>query len=116
MPEWGFTDVVQQVTGVTAEHGASAALLNLYAAIPSMHVCFALLTGIPMAKLSRHRYAQVLWALYPLFIIFVVISTGNHYITDVFLGGVTAGVAALTAKQLLARVRPRVWAFSPARA
>jgi membrane-associated phospholipid phosphatase len=116
MPEWGFTDVVAQVTGVNAEHGSTAALLNLYAAIPSMHVCFALLTGIPMAKLSRHRYAQVLWALYPLFIIFVVISTGNHYITDVFLGGVTAGVAALTAKQLLARVRPRVWAFSPARA
>jgi membrane-associated phospholipid phosphatase len=114
MPEWGFTDVVQQVTGVTAEHGSAAALLNLYAAIPSMHVCFALLTGIPMARLSRRRWARALWAFYPVFIIFVVISTGNHYITDVVLGGVTAGVAALAAKQLLARVRPRVWAFSPA--
>jgi hypothetical protein len=39
MPEWGFTDVVAQVTGITAEKGASSALLNLYAAIPSMHVC-----------------------------------------------------------------------------
>ena len=114
MPEWGFTDVVQQVTGVTAEHGSTAALLNLYAAIPSMHVCFALLTGIPMAKLCRRSWARVLWALYPVFIIFVVISTGNHYITDVFLGGVTAGVSALAAKQLFARVRPRAWAFSPA--
>jgi membrane-associated phospholipid phosphatase len=116
MPEWGFTDVVQQVTGVTAEHGSTAALLNLYAAIPSMHVCFALLTGVPMARLCHRRWAKALWALYPLFIIFVVISTGNHYITDVVLGGVTAGVSALAAKQLFARVRPRAWAFSPARA
>jgi membrane-associated phospholipid phosphatase len=116
MPEWGFTDVVQQVTGVTAEHGSTAALLNLYAAIPSMHVCFALLTGIPMAKLCHRRWARALWAMYPLFIIFVVISTGNHYITDVFLGAVTAGVSALTAKQLLARVRPHAWAFGSGRA
>jgi hypothetical protein len=30
----------------------------------------------------------------------------------VFLGALTAGVAALIAKQLLARARPEVWAFS----
>jgi membrane-associated phospholipid phosphatase len=116
MPEWGFTDVVQQVTGVTAEHGSAATLLNLYAAIPSMHVCFALLTGIPMARLTRRPYWRVLWALYPLFIIFVVISTGNHYITDVVLGAATSGLAALVAKQLLARARPDAWAFGHARA
>jgi len=114
MPQWGFTDVVQQVTHVDAETGSAGALLNLYAAIPSMHVCFALLTGIPMAQLTRRRWARALWAVYPLFIIFVVISTGNHYITDVVLGGATAGLAALAAKQLLARARP-VWAFGAAR-
>jgi hypothetical protein len=30
------------------------ALLNLYAAVPSMHVCFALMIGWPMSRLS-HR-------------------------------------------------------------
>src|SRR5947209_19660441 len=31
MPEWGFTDSIQQFTGITVEKGASSALINLYA-------------------------------------------------------------------------------------
>jgi membrane-associated phospholipid phosphatase len=116
MPEWGFTDAIQLFTGVTAEKGASAALLNLYAAIPSMHVCFALMTGLPMARLSRHRPARIAWCVYPVFISFVVIATGNHYLTDVILGALTAGFSALMAKQLLARARPEAWAFARATA
>ena len=65
-----------------------------------------------MALIVRRRPAKIAWALYPLWITFVVVATGNHYLTDVFLGALTAGVAALLAKQILARVRPDVWAFS----
>ncbi len=46
----------------------------------------------------------------------MVVATGNHYFTDVFLGALTAGVSALLAKQLLARARPDVWAFRQATA
>ena len=46
-------------------------------------------------------------------ITFVVVATGNHYLTDVFLGALTAGVSALLAQRLLARARPDAWAFSP---
>ena len=31
MPEWGFTDAIQQATHVTVEHGVGGALLNAYA-------------------------------------------------------------------------------------
>jgi membrane-associated phospholipid phosphatase len=116
MPEWGFTDAIQQFTGVTAEHGPSSALLNLYAAIPSMHVCFSLMLGVPMSRFVRHRVARIAWLLYPLFITFVVIATGNHYLTDVVLGAFTAGVSFLLAGQLLARARPDAWAFRQATA
>jgi membrane-associated phospholipid phosphatase len=111
MPEWGFTDAIQEFTGVTAEHGPSSALLNLYAAIPSMHVCFALMIGWPMSRFVRRRPARIAWRLYPLFIAFVVIATGNHYLTDVVLGAVTAGISALLASKL-ARVRPEAWALA----
>jgi membrane-associated phospholipid phosphatase len=114
MPQWGFTDSIQQFTGITVEHGPSSALLNLYAAIPSMHVCFALMIGWPMARLVRHPAAMISWAVYPVFITFVVIATGNHYLTDVVLGGITALTSALLSKQLLARARPDVWAFGQA--
>jgi membrane-associated phospholipid phosphatase len=69
------------------------------------------MTGWSMAKLVKNRYARIAWRLYPLWITFVVVATGNHYFTDVFLGALTAAVSALLAKQLLARVRPEAWAF-----
>jgi membrane-associated phospholipid phosphatase len=119
LPEWGFTDTIQQFTGITVERGAGSALLNLYAAVPSMHVCFALMVGLPMARLVRRWPAKVAWRLYPVLITFVVVATGNHYFTDVFLGAVTAGISALLADRLLARARPDVWRFGkapPARA
>jgi len=116
-PEWGFTDAIRQFTGVTVEQGgASSAFLNLYAAVPSMHVCFAVMTGVPMVRLCRHRLAKLAWCVYPVWITFVVIATGNHYLTDVVLGAVTAGISALLATRLLARVRPDVWTFGRATA
>jgi membrane-associated phospholipid phosphatase len=69
-----------------------------------------------MARLVRHWWARIIWCVYPLLITFVVVATGNHYFTDVFLGGLTAGISALLAKQLLARARPDAWAFSQATA
>jgi membrane-associated phospholipid phosphatase len=116
MPEWGFTDTIQQLTGLTVEHGATSSLLNFYAAIPSMHVCFAIMIGGPMTKLASHRMAKIAWMLYPLAITFVVVATGNHYLTDVFLGALTAGVSALFAQRLFARARPDAWAFGQATA
>jgi membrane-associated phospholipid phosphatase len=73
------------------------------------------MVGIPMSRFVKRRWAKVLWLCYPLYIAFVVMSTGNHYLTDCVLGAATAGLAALISKQLLARARPDVWAFSPSR-
>jgi membrane-associated phospholipid phosphatase len=112
MPEWGFTDSIRNFTGITFDKGPGSAFLNLYAAVPSIHVCFALLIGWPMARLVGSLPARIAWRLYPLVISFVVVATGNHYLTDVFLGALTAGAAAFAAKRLLARARPEAWAFA----
>ena len=116
MPEWGFTDAISQfVTGGrgSIDFGPTKAFVNFYAAVPSMHVCFAVMIGGSMSRLTRWRPGKILWALYPLLITFVVVATANHFLTDVFLGAVTAGASALLAQRLLARARPDVWAFSP---
>ena len=80
-----------------------------------MHVCFALMIGWPMARLVKQPVRRR-WRgrSIPLFITFVVIATGNHYLTDVVLGAITALASALLSKQLLARARPDVWAFGQA--
>ena len=60
MPEWGFIDSVSDFTGVHVSHASASmsALFNPYAAVPSMHVAFALMIGWPLARLARRRIVQ----------------------------------------------------------
>jgi membrane-associated phospholipid phosphatase len=119
LPEWGFTDSISQFlvgSGGHIDFGPGKEFMNFYAAVPSIHVCFAVMIGWPMARLVSWRSAKIAWALYPLLVTFVVVATGNHYLTDVFLGALTAGASALLAHRLLARARPDAWAFSHAAA
>jgi PAP2 superfamily len=112
LPEWGFADTVADWMGPAASNTASL-LYNPYAAVPSMHVAFALMIGIPAAKLVRHRVVKLVWAIYPLFITFVVIVTANHFWIDGAFGTAVAAVSAYTALAL-ARARPEAWAWRTA--
>src|SRR5688500_18760882 len=114
MPEWGFTDSVAAFTGVKADSGSADLLFNPFAAVPSMHVAFALMLGVAMARLTRRRWAQVLWLAYPPLVSFVVVVTANHWWIDGFLGAVVALVSAVCAHGVFARARPAVWAWKPA--
>ncbi len=113
MPEWGFVDTVSDFTGVHVDHASSSlsAVTNMYAAVPSMHVAFALMIGGTLARLARHRVVKVLWLLYPFLMAFVIVVTANHFIFDALLGALTAGVSAYGASWL-ARRRPHAWRFS----
>jgi len=114
-PEWGFTDSVTNLTHVGHDSVTINHLVNQYAAVPSMHVAFALMIAIPLARLSKHRVTRIAWTVYPFVVAFVIISTANHFITDAVLGALTAAFGAWTAAAL-ARARPTAWAFEPAKA
>jgi hypothetical protein len=114
LPEWGFTDTVTDFFGQGASHSAGV-LYNPYAAMPSMHVAFALMIGVTGYRLVKWRPARVFWMLYPLFISFVVIVTANHFWLDAAVGAVVA-VASAYASAVLARARPEAWAFAGATA
>src|SRR5664279_4131694 len=113
MPEWGFIDSVSDFTGVHVSHASASmsALFNPYAAVPSMHVAFALMIGWPLARLSRHTIVRIAWLLYPFLMAFVIVVTANHFIFDALLGALTAAASAYGASWL-ARARPGVWRFS----
>lgn len=114
LPEWGFFDAVSNFTGVGHDDVTVNAVFNPYAAVPSMHVCFAFMIGWPLAKLVRNRAVRIFWLAYPLLVTFVIVATANHFIADAVLGGLTA-VAAAAGARALARTRPTVWAFSRVR-
>jgi len=113
LPNWGFVDTVAQITNTSPHNNAiSGALVNPYAAVPSMHVACAAMIGWTLARLVRNRFARAWWIVWPLLITFVTVITGNHFFIDTALGLATAGISALVASRL-ARVRPHVWAFRP---
>jgi hypothetical protein len=113
-PEWGFQDSVAQFTGVDPQDVKVNALFNPYAAVPSMHCCNAIIIGWSLAQMSKTRIARVLWALYPALMVWVVVTTGNHWTLDAVLGAATAGLSFYAARWL-ARARPQAWAFNPAK-
>jgi membrane-associated phospholipid phosphatase len=110
MPEWGFSDSVAEFTGVSADSASANLLFNPFAAVPSMHVAFALMLGVPMANMSRRWYVKTVWLVYPALVCFVVVATANHWWMDAFLGAATAAVSMWGARRM-AEWRPQAWAF-----
>ena len=110
LPEWGFSDSVANFVGENAEQSANV-LYNPFAAVPSMHVAFALMIAIPAIILVKHRALKVLWAFYPLVVTFVVMVTANHFWLDAALGALVAALAAYAAYAAFARARPDAWAW-----
>jgi membrane-associated phospholipid phosphatase len=112
LPELGFVDSVSDFTGVSSDASVNA-LFNPYAAVPSMHVGFALMLAVPMIRMARRSWVKALWVVYPPAVTFVVIVTANHWVLDAVAGAAVAAVSALAAQTVLARVRPRAWAWAP---
>ena len=110
LPEWGFMDSVASLTGISQESVAVNALFNPFAAVPSMHVAFALMLGWPLARLVNHPVLKAIWFVYPFLITFVVVATANHFLLDALFGGLVAAASAWTAGRL-GQVRPAEWAF-----
>ncbi|MGH8862407.1 MAG: phosphatase PAP2 family protein [Jatrophihabitantaceae bacterium] len=64
-----------------------AAHSNQYAAMPSLHIGWALWAGISVFMCARSAWARTLGLLYPFFTLIVIIGTANHFIVDA-VGGV----------------------------
>ena len=113
MPEWGFSDTVAQFVGPQAEASVNM-LYNPFAAVPSMHVAFALMIAIPAMRIVKHRAAKVLWGIYPAVVTFVVVVTANHFWLDAALGALVAAISAWGASYALGRARPDAvrWFFA----
>jgi hypothetical protein len=114
LPEQGFVDTITDFAQVNHDSALVKLFVNPYAAVPSMHIAFALMISVPAISIARHAASKLLWALYPLLVLFVVVVTANHFWLDAAAGALVAGMAALVAHRLLARVGPGEWSWRPA--
>jgi hypothetical protein len=80
---------------VDINHGLISSLYNPYAAVPSMHIGYAVIVGTAVVRYARSRWLRIAGVLYPLFVLLVIVATGNHFFFDAAMGAVVAGAAAV---------------------
>ena len=110
----GIADTVSNGQ-IDLNKGLVSSLYNPYAAVPSMHVGYALIVGASVLWLGRRPFVRALGALYPPFVLLVVVATGNHFFFDAAAGALVAGVAAAAAVPLTRRAAPNRIGELPAR-
>ena len=82
----GFVDTVSEVSGFDLEHPVLVRLYNPVAAMPSLHVAFAVLTAAAIAERTESRVVRGAAYAYPPLVSFIVAVTGNHYVLDAVAG------------------------------
>ena len=97
----GIVDTVSHGR-VDLNRGLVSSLYNPYAAVPSMHVGYALIVAASLLRHGRHRLVRALGALDPPFVLLVIVATGNHFFFDAAAGALVAVLAA-TASALITR-------------
>lgn len=88
----GIVDTMLEHPVVFAGMKSVTGLVNLYAAMPSVHVAWATWCSLAFALASRSRRRWLVWA-YPLATSAVVLGTGNHYLLDIVVGALVVALA-----------------------
>jgi len=98
----GMTDVLDRyhILGAGDPHGPDG-LVNLYAAMPSLHVAWAAWCAAAVVIATRGRWRHLAW-LYPAATTFVVLASANHFVLDV-----AAGLAVMALGLLATRAAAR---------
>jgi hypothetical protein len=81
-------------------YGSIPSVVNVYAAMPSMHIAWSIIAGALFVAVARGRWwAWMIAVLHPTLMAIAVILTGNHYVLDIVFG-----IVALLISIGLARV------------
>jgi membrane-associated phospholipid phosphatase len=92
-PDFGFDDTLSQFASLNHGSGLINFVANPYAAMPSLHAADALIVGVVLFAVCRNWFAKAVWALWPGWVWFSVMATGNHFWLDVLAGMFVALVA-----------------------
>jgi hypothetical protein len=103
-PEQGFVDtIIAFHTWGSWGSADVAAASNQYAAMPSLHIGWALWCAIVIVGLAERRWVRVLGALYPVATLFVVVATANHFLLDAVGGALVLACGFVIQRMLSGR-------------
>ncbi len=107
-PRLAALGIADTISGdhVDLNHGLLSALYNPFAAVPSMHVGYAVIVGASLVRYGGRPAMRAAGVLYPALVVLVIVATGNHFLFDAAAGLIVAAVAAGVARLL---VSSREW-------
>jgi hypothetical protein len=95
----GFTDVVASTHAIGSWHtGTLASQANQLAAMPSLHIAWAVWCTVALWRCSTRAWVRVAAVLYPCLTAAAVLLTGNHFTLDILAGLVAMGLALALAE------------------
>ncbi|WP_037853125.1 phosphatase PAP2 family protein [Streptomyces sp. NRRL S-340] len=100
-PDHGFVDTMAHYSSYGWWGGDASAprgmggMTNQYAAMPSLHVGWALWCGVMLWRHGGTRWTKAAGVAYPLLTTLVVMGTANHYFLDAVAGVAVMGVGLL---------------------
>lgn len=100
-PDYGFVDTLRVVGGLWSfESAPMEKVSNQYAAMPSLHVAWAMWCAFVLAPVVRRPGARLLFVGYPFLTLFTVVVTGNHYFLDAVGAAVVLALGFVLARPL----------------
>ncbi|MEM8709204.1 MAG: phosphatase PAP2 family protein, partial [Actinomycetota bacterium] len=87
------------------ESGTMETISNQYAAMPSLHIAWAIWCTVALYPVLRRGWAKAMIAAYPVLTMFAIVVTANHYWLDA-VGGVVALVMGIKIAPRLTRLMP----------
>jgi hypothetical protein len=94
LPQYGYIDTVLKfhTWGSLADPNI-AQHSNQYAAMPSLHIAWALWSGIAIYVCARRTWVRLLGLAHPAVTLVVIVGTANHFVLDAVGGAVVLAVA-----------------------
>jgi hypothetical protein len=96
----GYVDTMGS-RGWNLDHPVLLRLYNPIAAMPSLHVALAVVTGVGFAARAAGPIGRAGWLAYPGAVTLVVLATGNHFLLDVVAGAALGGAARAVARAVV---------------
>jgi hypothetical protein len=108
LADMGMVDTITQGTGFAMDSKLTTSFYNELAAVPSLHVGFAVAVGVAVASAVRNPLVRTIALLWGPAIGLAVVATGNHFVFDIAAGLVASAAGyGLGAAVARASRRPR---------